>query len=214
VDGLLMDLGVSSPQLDQAERGFSFQQDGPLDMRMNPASGISAAAWLAQVSERELLRVLREYGEERFAPRIAAAIVRARQQGPIERTGQLAEIIKAAHPAWEKGRHPATKCFQGIRIQINAELTDLQQALNQALNSIKTGGRLAVISFHSLEDRMVKRFIRDQARGDNLPAGLPVTDNQLNRRLRPLGGAIHPGAAEVDANPRARSAVLRVAERL
>ncbi len=214
VDGVLMDLGVSSPQLDQAQRGFSFLHDGPLDMRMDPTRGQSAGEWLSRVKERDLARVLREYGEERYAPRIAAAIVRARQQGAIERTGQLAEIIKVAHPAWEKGRHPATKSFQGIRIFLNDELTDLDQGLAQALEVLNKGGRLAVISFHSLEDRRVKRFIREQARGDALPAGLPVTDDQLNRRLRPIGGAMRPAAAEVVANPRARSAVLRVAERL
>jgi 16S rRNA (cytosine1402-N4)-methyltransferase len=214
LDGVLMDLGVSSPQLDQAERGFSFLRDGTLDMRMDPTRGQSAAQWLAGVTQKELTQVLREFGEERHAGRIATAILAARQQGPIERTGQLAEIIKQAHPAWEKGRHPATKSFQGIRIFLNNELGDLERGLEQALEALNSGGRLAVISFHSLEDRRVKRFIRDQARGDHLPPGLPVTEDQLNRRLRALGGAIHPSEAEIQANPRARSAVLRLAERL
>lgn len=214
VDGVLMDLGVSSPQLDEAGRGFSFLNDGPLDMRMNPEIGESAAEWINRVSERDLVRVLREYGEERHARRIGAAIIQARGRQRIESTRQLAEIIKVAHPAWEKGRHPATKSFQGIRIWINDELADLTKGLEQALTIIRSGGRLAVISFHSLEDRMVKRFIRDQARGDSLPPGLPVTDDQLQRRLRSLGGVVHPSDAEIALNPRARSAVLRVAERL
>jgi 16S rRNA (cytosine1402-N4)-methyltransferase len=213
VDGVLMDLGVSSPQLDEAERGFSFQNDGPLDMRMNPEEGESAADWLERATEREIAGVLREFGEERFAGRIAAAICRARSRQPIRRTGQLAELIRQAHPAWEQGRHPATKSFQGIRIYINHELDDLRQGLAQAITIIKQGGRLVVISFHSLEDRMVKRFIRDRARGD-LPVGVPVTAAQLSRPLRALGGAVHPDSDEVAANPRSRSAVLRVAERL
>lgn len=213
VDGVLMDLGVSSPQLDQAERGFSFQNDGPLDMRMNPEQGESAAAWLNRATEREVAGVLREFGEERFAGRIAAAICRARASRPILRTGQLADLIRQAHPAWEKGRHPATKSFQGIRIHVNRELEDLGQGLAQAITIIRQGGLLVVISFHSLEDRMVKRFIRDQARGD-VPAGVPVTSDRLARSLRPLGGAVHPASDELAANPRARSAVLRAAERL
>lgn len=214
VHGVLMDLGVSSPQLDDPERGFSFLRDGPLDMRMDPAVGESAAAWINKAPEREIVRVLREYGEERFAPRIAAAILAERQREPILGTGRLAEIISKAHPAWEKGKHPATRGFQAIRIWINGELEDLRLGLGQALEVLVSGGRLAVISFHSLEDRIVKRFIRDEARGDDLPRGVPVRADQLNRRLRALGGAVTPGAEEVVANPRARSAVLRAAERL
>ncbi|MBU0501480.1 MAG: 16S rRNA (cytosine(1402)-N(4))-methyltransferase RsmH [Gammaproteobacteria bacterium] len=214
VHGVLMDLGVSSPQLDDPERGFSFLRDGPLDMRMDPALGESAAVWLNRAPEREIAWVLKAYGEERFAKRIAAAIRAERESGPIAGTGRLAEVISKAHPAWEKGRHPATRSFQAIRIWINGELDDLRKGLEQSLEVLVSGGRLAVISFHSLEDRIVKRFIRDQARGDDLPRGVPVRADQLNRRLRALGGAVTPGAEEVAANPRARSAVLRAAERL
>jgi 16S rRNA (cytosine1402-N4)-methyltransferase len=213
-DGVLMDLGVSSPQLDVASRGFSFMHEGPLDMRMNPQSGESAADWLKRTRREDLVRVLKEYGEERYAGRIATAIIRARDQAEIVTTARLAEVIKQAHPAWEKGRHPATRCFQAIRIHVNNELGDLHKGLEQALTIIKPGGRLAVISFHSLEDRMVKRFIRDQARGDRMPPGVPVTDDQLHRQLRSLGSAIRPSDAEIEVNQRARSAVLRVAQRL
>ena len=214
VDGVLMDLGVSSPQLDEAERGFSFLRDGPLDMRMNPTVGESAAEWVNSAAEKEIASVLKTWGEERFAKRIASAIVAARAEAPIVRTARLADIVSKAHPAWEKGKHPATKSFQGIRIYINRELDDLKQGLDQTLDVLVQGGRLAVISFHSLEDRIVKRFIRDQARGDSLPPGVPVTYEQLNCRLRSVGAAIRPSSEEVDGNPRARSAVLRVAERL
>jgi 16S rRNA (cytosine1402-N4)-methyltransferase len=214
VDGVLLDLGVSSPQLDQAERGFSFLQDGPLDMRMDPNSGMSAAQWLAVATDKEIADVLKRYGDERHARRIARAIVAARQVEPILTTGRLAEIVSAANPAWEKGKHPATRSFQAIRIFINRELDDLQQFLGQVLEVLRPGGRLAVISFHSLEDRIVKRFMRDQAKGDRFPAGVPVTQAQLQPRLKLLGKAIRPGADETESNPRARSAVLRVAERL
>ncbi|EGV51665.1 16S rRNA (cytosine(1402)-N(4))-methyltransferase RsmH [endosymbiont of Riftia pachyptila] len=214
VDGVLLDLGVSSPQLDQAERGFSFLQDGPLDMRMDPNSGMSAAQWLAAATDKEIADVLKRYGDERHARRIARAIVAARQVEPILTTGRLAEIVSAANPAWEKGKHPATRSFQAIRIFINRELDDLQQFLGQVLEVLRPGGRLAVISFHSLEDRIVKRFMRDQAKGDRFPAGVPVTQAQLQPRLKLLGKAIRPGADETESNPRARSAVLRVAERL
>lgn len=214
LDGVLMDLGVSSPQLDDPGRGFSFLRDGPLDMRMDPEAGESAAAWVNRAPEREIVWVLREYGEERFAKRIAGAICAERQREPIAGTGRLAEIISKAHPAWEKGRHPATRSFQAIRIWINGELDDLRKGLEQSLEVLGSGGRLVVISFHSLEDRIVKRFIRDQARGDDLPRGVPVRADQLNCRLRPAGGAVTPSAEEVAANPRARSAVLRAAERL
>jgi len=213
--GLLLDLGVSSPQLDDPARGFSFLQEGPLDMRMDPESGVSAAEWLARVSEGELSTVLRELGEERFHRRIARAIVSARAAQPIRTTGQLARIVAAAVPTREKHKHPATRTFQAIRIHINRELEDLGQCLEQSLRVLAPGGRLAVISFHSLEDRMVKRFIRDQARGrQDLPPDLPVRAQETGATLRPVGKARRPQAQEVEANPRARSAVLRVAERL
>jgi 16S rRNA (cytosine1402-N4)-methyltransferase len=214
VDGVLLDLGVSSPQLDQAERGFSFLQDGPLDMRMDPTQGQSAAAWLAEVGVRALARVLREYGEERHATRIAKAIVQAGQRAPIRTTRELAEIVAQANPSWEKGKHPATRSFQAIRIHINQELEALKQALMQVLEVLAPGGRLAVISFHSLEDRMVKRFMREQTRGDPFPAGVPVTRDQLRPAMRLVGKPRYPDARELAENPRARSAVLRVAERL
>ncbi|MCF6355333.1 MAG: 16S rRNA (cytosine(1402)-N(4))-methyltransferase RsmH [Candidatus Polarisedimenticolaceae bacterium] len=213
VDGLLLDLGVSSPQLDSAERGFSFMHDGPLDMRMDTTNGMSAAAWLAQAKEHEITRVLKTYGEERFAKRIARAIVAARQEAAIETTGQLAAIIAQANPVKEPGRNPATRSFQAIRIFINRELDDLSDCLDQVLRVLAPGGRLVVISFHSLEDRMVKRFMRDHARGDDFPPGLPVTKDQLCPRLKLIGKAIRPSASEVSQNPRARSAVLRIAER-
>ena len=214
VDGILLDLGVSSPQLDEAARGFSFQKDGPLDMRMNPEQGPSAADWLAAAGEQEITRVLKEYGEERFARRIARAIVQARRKAPITGTKQLAEIVAAANPAWEKGKDPATRSFQAIRIHINRELDDLDAALAQSVEVLRPGGRLVVISFHSLEDRRVKRFMRDAARGDDFPPDLPVTQAQLRPRLRLVGKAVRAGEAELAANPRARSAVMRVAERL
>ncbi len=214
VDGILLDLGVSSPQLDQAERGFSFLQEGPLDMRMDPETGFSAAEWLMGAEAKEIADVLKTFGEERHARRIARAIVAARQEQPIRTTRQLSEIVSAANPAWEKGKHPATRCFQGIRIFINRELEDLERFLDQVLDVLAPGGRLAVISFHSLEDRMIKRFMRDQAKGDRFPPGVPVTQDQLNPKLRLLGKAIRAGKAELEENPRSRSAVLRVAERL
>jgi 16S rRNA (cytosine1402-N4)-methyltransferase len=214
VNGILLDLGVSSPQLDQPERGFSFTKDGPLDMRMDPSSGISAAEWLAQAEMKEIAEVLKKYGEERHAKRIARAIVEARAQAPISRTLQLAEIVSKANPAWEKTKHPATRSFQGIRIYINGELDDLRRALKSVIDVLTVGGRLAVISFHSLEDRMVKRFMRDQAKGDRYPAGVPVTQESLQPRLRLIGRAVRPSMDETANNPRARSAVLRVAERL
>ena len=213
VAGLLLDLGVSSPQLDDPARGFSFLRDGDLDMRMNPEQGQSAAAWLAAASETEITRVLQEYGEERYARRIARAIVHARAQKPLLRTVQLAQVIAEAHPAWQPGRHPATRSFQAIRIHINGELTALRTALDQVLEVLAVGGRLVVISFHSLEDRMVKRFIRDEQH-PRVPRGLPIEEARLPRRLRALGRAISPSAAEVAANPRSRSAVMRVAEKL
>lgn len=213
VSGVLLDLGVSSPQLDDPRRGFSFLGDGPLDMRMDPEQGMSAADWLGQASEQEIVRVLKVYGEERFARRIARAILAARQQAPIARTGRLAEIIAAAVPKREPGRHPATRSFQAIRIHVNRELEELETVLPQAVDLLAPGGRLAVISFHSLEDRLVKRFMRRECKGEELPLDLPVTGTSQGR-LRLVGKARHAGEAEVQANPRARSAVLRTAERL
>ncbi|MCL6415919.1 16S rRNA (cytosine(1402)-N(4))-methyltransferase RsmH [Aestuariirhabdus sp. Z084] len=214
VAGVLLDLGVSSPQLDDPERGFSFLNDGPLDMRMDPERGESAAQWLARASEEDIAWVLKTYGEERFAKRIARAIVEARGASDINRTAQLAKIVSEANPRWEKGKNPATRAFQGIRIYINSELKDLEVCLDQALELLKPGGRLVVISFHSLEDRMVKRFIRKHVKGDELPPGLPVRDDQLNKRLKSVGKAVKASADEVQRNPRSRSAVMRVAEKI
>lgn len=214
VNGVLLDLGVSSPQLDDAERGFSFLHDGPLDMRMNPGEGASAAQWLASAEEQEIARVLKEYGEEKFARRMAGAIVRARREQPITRTGQLAAIVAEANPAWEKGKHPATRAFQAIRIFINRELEDLEQVLADVLDVLAVGGRLVVISFHSLEDRIVKRFIRRQEKGPALPRGLPVRDADVLRRLRSLGKPVRARGDEVDTNVRSRSAIMRVAEKV
>lgn len=214
VDGILLDLGVSSPQLDQGERGFSFQHDGPLDMRMDTSTGRTAAEWLASAPEAEIARVLFELGEERFSRRIAAAIVRERAQAPIHSTAQLAAIVSDANPRWEKHKHPATRVFQAIRIWINEELEDLRALLAAALELLVVGGRLVVISFHSLEDRLVKRYMRDQARGEQLPRGLPVTEQQRNCPLRVVGKAVRASAAELAANPRARSAIMRTAERI
>ncbi|PRD35791.1 UNVERIFIED_CONTAM: rsmH [Trichonephila clavipes] len=214
VTGLLADLGVSSPQLDDAARGFSFMNDGPLDMRMDPTRGVSAADWLAGVSEADLADALKTYGEERHARRIARALVAARAKAAITTTRQLAELVAAAHPAWEKHKHPATRSFQAIRIVVNRELGDLEDFLDQALAVLAPGGRLAVISFHSLEDRLVKQFIQKAVKGDDFPPGLPVTWQQLRPQLKKIGKAVEPSEAEVDRNPRARSARLRIAERL
>ncbi|HLS99308.1 MAG: 16S rRNA (cytosine(1402)-N(4))-methyltransferase RsmH [Porticoccaceae bacterium] len=212
--GVLLDLGVSSPQLDQAERGFSFMNDGPLDMRMDTEHGESAAEWLASAREEDIIRVLRDYGEEKFARRMAAAIVRERALKPITRTRQLAEIVAAANPAWEKGKHPATRAFQAIRIHVNRELEDLEALLATVIDTLKPGGRLVVISFHSLEDRIVKRFIRREEQGPAIPRGLPVREADIVRRLRSVGRAVKADADEVDSNVRARSAVMRVAEKV
>jgi len=212
--GVLMDLGVSSPQLDEASRGFSFMQDGPLDMRMDNEAGQSAAQWLARAGERDIVAVLRTLGEERFSGRIARAIVAARAVEPIARTGQLAAIVAAAVPTREPGKHPATRTFQAIRIHVNGELDALEAALPQAVRLLAPGGRLCVISFHSLEDRIVKRFIRREEQGDPVYAGLPDVPPHARPRLRRIGRAIDAGDAEVARNPRARSAVLRVAERV
>ncbi|MGD8525336.1 MAG: 16S rRNA (cytosine(1402)-N(4))-methyltransferase RsmH [Thioalkalispiraceae bacterium] len=214
VDGILLDLGVSSPQLDSPERGFSFLHDGPLDMRMDPHQGVSAADWLASAKEQEISRVLKEYGEERFAKRIARAIVKKRDESPIRTTRQLAALIAAANPKHEKGKDPATRSFQAIRIFINQELEDIKTCLAQVVDVLRPGGRLVVISFHSLEDRMIKRFIREQAKGDDFPPDLPVTHVQLNPKMKAIGKAVRASKEELDMNPRARSAVMRVAERL
>ena len=214
VDGIFLDLGVSSPQLDDAERGFSFQSDGPLDMRMDPENGLSASQWLASAEERDIMMVLFDYGEEKFARRIASAIVAARQEQPINTTKQLASIVTAANPSHEKNKNPATRTFQAIRIFINQELDDLKTCLAQAIELLAPGGRLVVISFHSLEDRIVKRFIREQCKGDDFPVDLPVMHEQLNQNMKMIGKAIKAGREELNENPRARSAVLRVAERL
>jgi 16S rRNA (cytosine1402-N4)-methyltransferase len=216
VNGVLLDLGVSSPQLDDPERGFSFRQDGDLDMRMDPDAGQSAAEWLAKAEEYDIRKVLFEYGEERFAKRISRAVVKAREEEPIQTTSQLASLIRAAIPAksHEKGKDPATRSFQGIRIFINDELNDVKTCLPQALDVLKPGGRLVVISFHSLEDRIVKRFMRDEARGDYFPPDLPVPQSALTPSIKLIGKPIRASEQEVAKNPRARSAVLRVAERL
>lgn len=214
VNGVLLDLGVSSPQLDDPERGFSFTQDGPLDMRMDSSSGISAADWIAGAAEQDIATVIKEYGEERFARRMAKAIVAAREKHPIVTTKQLADIVAAANPSWEKGKHPATRAFQAIRIFINSELDDLTNALAQALEVLAVGGRLVVISFHSLEDRIVKRFIRDQEKGPPLPRHLPIPADQIEQRLKHLGKAVKASKAEVQANVRARSAIMRIAQKV
>jgi len=215
VDGILLDLGVSSPQLDDARRGFSFQHNGPLDMRMNPQQGESAAEWLRRADEAEIARVLWEYGEERHSRRIARKLVEVRQLHPVEDTATLASIISAMMPRPKNNRHPATRSFQAIRIHINQELAQIQLFLETVLDILKIGGRLLVISFHSLEDRLIKRFIRAQSTGPKLPRGLPLRDSEIKShiRLRAGGKAIKAGSNELESNPRARSAVLRIAER-
>lgn len=213
VDGILLDLGVSSPQLDEANRGFSFMQEGPLDMRMDNSQGITVAQWLTQTDEQQLADVFYQYGEERFSRRIAHAVMQAQQEQPITTTKALAEIITKANPKWEKNKHPATRCFQALRIFINNELTQLQQVLQQCLQVLKTGGRLAVISFHSLEDRMVKQFMQPQ----QAPKNLPLTTAELAKfatGFKGLGKAIKASPAEINDNPRSRSATLRIAEKL
>lgn len=212
--GVLLDLGVSSPQLDERERGFSFQQDGPLDMRMDTRGGITAAEFVNGAREEELIRVLFDYGEERFARRIAGAIVAARSERPFARTSELSKLVSEANPAWEKHKHPATRTFQAIRIHINRELADLEILLGKVIDLLAIGGRLVVISFHSLEDRIVKRFMRDESRGKPVPRGVPIRDDERGQRLRLLGKASRAGGDEVDGNPRARSAIMRVAERV
>ena len=212
--GVLLDLGVSSPQLDVAERGFSIANDGPLDMRMDTTAGVTAMEWLQHVGESDLRRVLFRYGEEPRARQIAAAIVKARAVAPIETTHRLADLVAQSAGYRQSRIHPATRAFQAIRIQINAELTALERVLEQCLKLLATGGRLCVISFHSLEDRIVKRFIARAAAGDPAYRGLPEMPAQARPSLRRVGGLIRPTAEEVAANPRARGARLRVAERL
>jgi 16S rRNA (cytosine1402-N4)-methyltransferase len=214
LNGVLMDLGVSSPQLDEARRGFSFMQDGPLDMRMDNETGQSAAHWLTHAGEGEIARVLRSLGEERFARRIARSLVAAREAAPIETTAQLARIVADAVPTREPGKHPATRTFQAIRIHVNGELEELEAALPQAVELLASGGRLCVISFHSLEDRLVKRFIRREAQGDPVYAGLPQIPPHARPRLVRVGRAIRPQAAEIERNPRSRSSIMRIAERV
>lgn len=218
VDGILLDLGVSSPQLDEAERGFSFMKDGPLDMRMDTTKGLSASQWLAQVSVEDLAWVLKTFGEERFAKRIATAIVEFNKNATeyLSRTSQLAELIAQSVPFKDKHKHPATRSFQAIRIFINSELDELESVLNSALNVLAPQGRLSIISFHSLEDRMVKHFMRKQSRGVELPKGLPLREDQIERgqKLKIIGKAIKPTDAEINVNPRSRSAVLRIAEKV
>ena len=210
-----MDLGVSSPQLDNPERGFSFLNDGPLDMRMDCSTGMTAAQWLAQVDEGELVKVLFEYGEERFARRIAKAIVARRGEYPFMTTRQLAELIEDVVPVRERHKHPATRSFQAIRIEINRELEEVKDGLVQAVKVLKPGGRLVVISFHSLEDRIVKHFIRAESGAKYDPGRLPVKESQIDKGiLKKIGKAVKAGADEVAGNPRARSAVMRIAERL
>ena len=214
VDGILLDLGVSSPQLDDAKRGFSFRFDAPLDMRMDTSSGMTAAEWLATVDEGLLAEVIRDYGEERFAKQIARAVVAARATEPIHTTRQLVELAGKAVRTREAGQNPATRTFQAIRIYLNRELEELARVLPECVTLLRAGGRLVVISFHSLEDRMVKHFMRDMAEGDKLPRNVPIRASEVPRgRLRLIGKAMRATEAEVQTNPRARSAVMRVAER-
>ncbi|MBY5923207.1 16S rRNA (cytosine(1402)-N(4))-methyltransferase RsmH [Ferrimonas balearica] len=219
IDGVLLDLGVSSPQLDDAERGFSFLRDGPLDMRMDNSRGETAAEWLARAEADDIAWVLKTFGEEKFSRPIARKIVEHIAAGePMERTSHLAGLIEKMTPKHkrEQGKHPATRSFQAIRIYINSELEEIEQALSGALKVLKPGGRLSVISFHSLEDRLVKRFMRRESQGDPVPHGLPLTEDQLkkSRRLKTVGKAMKPSDEEVQDNTRARSSVLRVGEKL
>lgn len=213
VDGVLLDIGVSSPQLDEAARGMSFRQDAPLDMRMDTSRGETVAQWLARADEADIREVIRDYGEERFASAIAKAIVAARSERPVDTTYQLAQIVASAVRTREAGQHPATRSFQALRIFINKELEELSLVLPQALAVLKPSGRLAVICFHSLEDRIVKRFMADQANPPQPPRGLPLRADQLPRPTMTLIARIRAGSEEVAANPRARSATLRVAEK-
>ncbi len=216
INGILLDLGVSSPQLDDAERGFSFMRDGPLDMRMDPSQGESAAEWLLRAEEADIAFVIKTYGEEKFGKRIARGIVERNRIAPMTRTKELAEVISAAMPVKDKHKHPATRSFQAIRIWINSELEEIERALKASIPALAPEGRLSIISFHSLEDRLVKRFMRDHSRGVQIPSGVPMTEAQIRalggREIKALGKSV-PGPAEVAENPRARSSVLRIAER-
>lgn len=216
LDGILMDLGVSSPQLDDAERGFSFMRNGPLDMRMDTTRGVSAAQWLANAEEDDICQVIKEFGEEKFGRRIAHAIVNTRDEAPLKSTEQLAQLIDQAVPVKDKYKHPATRSFQAIRMYINSELDEIRTCLKAALACLSQGGRLAVISFHSLEDRLIKRFMREQSRGMQVPAGLPIKEEEIqaSKAMRLIGKAIKPSKDELARNVRARSSVLRVAEKL
>ena len=212
--GVLLDLGVSSPQLDDGNRGFSFQHQGPLDMRMDNSRGQTAAEFVNAASEVELRRVLWDFGEEKFARRIVSALVKRRSIQPFETTEDLASVVAAANPAWEKHKHPATRTFQALRIHVNRELADLDELLEKVIDLLAVGGRLVVISFHSLEDRRVKTFMRREARGRELPRGVPIRDDERGERLRLLGKPRRAGEKELAENPRARSAIMRVAERI
>ena len=214
INGILLDLGVSSPQLDNPERGFSFMQQGPLDMRMNLQQPMTAATFVNNAKAEEMMTVFREYGEERFAGRIARAIVAARENAPILTTSALAEIVKEANPKWEKHKHPATRVFQAIRIYINQELTDLSHALHQCVDVLAVGGRLCVISFHSLEDRIVKHFMREMEQGNAPPKGVPVRAKDIQTSFKRIGKALKPHEDEITINIRARSAVLRIGEKI
>jgi len=214
VTAILFDLGVSSPQLDDRERGFSFMQDGPLDMRMDPTTGVSAALWLEQVEEKELAYVLKRYGEERFARRIAQKIKETLRENRITTTRHLAELVEKAVPKKEKNKHPATRTFQAIRIVVNDELAEIESVLPQILAALAPGGRVVMMSFHSLEDRLVKRFFKQQSKGDPYPPDLPVTKDMLKPKLRLVGKPLKADAMERDENRRARSAVMRVAEKI
>jgi 16S rRNA (cytosine1402-N4)-methyltransferase len=216
VDGILLDLGVSSPQLDEAERGFSFMKDGPLDMRMDTSKGQTAAQWLAVADVEDITWVLRTFGEEKHAWRIANAIVDTREEAPLTRTSQLAKLIKATAPQREIKKHPATRSFQAIRMYINSELDQIEKALAASLDVLAEGGRLVVISFHSLEDRLVKQFMKKHSQGKKVPRGLPISEVELNKgkKLSLVGRRLKPSKTEVEENVRSRSSVLRVAERL
>lgn len=214
VNGIFMDLGVSSPQLDNNERGFSFLQDGPLDMRMDLTQNLDAKKFINEADEDEMARVFKEYGEERFAKRIARAIVTARFDSKIDSTLQLAQIVKEANPKWEKHKHPATRVFQAIRIYVNQELSDLLAALEQTMDVLGSGGRLVVISFHSLEDRIVKKFMQKQEKGEEVPIEIPIKSTDIKQFFRRIGKSIKPMLAEVQQNIRARSAVLRIGEKV
>jgi len=214
IDGILLDLGVSSPQLDNPARGFSFMQEGPLDMRMDLEQRLDASRFVNNAEADEMAMVFKQYGEERFARRIAGAIVNARKQSPILTTAVLAEIVKAANPKWEKHKHPATRVFQAIRIHINQELTDLTACLKQCVAALAVGGRLAVISFHSLEDRIVKQFMRSEEQGVCPPMGVPVKAVDMKTNFKRIGKAIKPQEAETKHNVRSRSAVLRIGEKI